>query len=438
LKVVNTNVQEAEIMSKISDVRIKKAEVVNNPIGFALNLTLEKGSSKDNVSKMKVILDNGKESYTYSLDGLNIGTLETKVVSIPINSSFVELKSISLVPVYTSSSGKEVLGNIADVKKTIISDLNGDSCFDKDGDNYNSTISGAPCTGLWDCNDNNRTINPLADDSTPNLIDENCNGIIDDFGLVLNGGAELNIDYFGFATRNNLDKFSGSYSFNRTSSTTLLGMDLIPIDQTKTYTLSGKFKSAGTAVDNSSFYFGLAPYDLNQMQIYSQEVNPRNNRFQLHHPVSSLDTSVNITGDCSTWFINVYGYIAFGARDDFSDLPNRNLSGRNISSLTQRAGYCEVGLGNNSGVQSRARVNGSAGTWVREQASSSTYDYTNSGRVPKSWTPYSANKRGIAVTGFETGKFWPGTKYVKILILANYVQNSDYNLFFDDISLRET
>ena len=51
------------------------------------------------------------------------------------------------------------------------------SCTDNDGDNF--AVGGGNC-GLSDCNDNDATINPAADEVCDDGIDNNCNGSIDE------------------------------------------------------------------------------------------------------------------------------------------------------------------------------------------------------------------------------------------------------------------
>jgi hypothetical protein len=80
-----------------------------------------------------------------------------------------------------------------------------------------------------------------------------------------------------------------------------------------------------------------------------------------------------------------------------------------------------------------------AGTPVREQIAAGTYQYSAAAGVivPTEWKKYTGTVKDIATIKVPLKKFWPGTAYVKILILANYGAKAGEALLWDDIKLEE-
>jgi len=83
-----------------------------------------------------------------------------------------------------------------------------------------------------------------------------------------------------------------------------------------------------------------------------------------------------------------------------------------------------------------------AGTKIRQHyAGGGCYQYcAASGRpAPDKWTKYSAVVKGLAKYGSPNDRFWPGTKYVKIVVIINYrpKKGSNTQALFDDVSFSE-
>jgi hypothetical protein len=252
---------------------------------------------------------------------------------------------------------------------------------------------------------------------------------------VENGDAETgDTTNFNFDTVSS-DAYTGDYSFSETSSSTVLSTDLIPIDENVGYKLSGWLKSTG-AGGNSRVYFGFAPYDENKTAIMNYEVHViGGTETTLYSDVQSSDSIVNIV-DCTNWYTLSHARMAFNVDDSgsYSDLPNRDLSNQNIIRVEDVGDHCEIEFGTTVGKSY------SAGTKVRMHVSGSGYMYSaaENSYIPSSWTYYESNTlKGnlLSGAGYST-QFWPGTKFVKVLFLANYQQDSTYTLLADDINIR--
>jgi len=261
--------------------------------------------------------------------------------------------------------------------------------------------------------------------------------------LVRNGNAEKGTTYnwLNFNSVATAYAHSGSYGFNRTNSSMVYSSELIPIDATTatTYNLTGWFKSFGTA-GLSKLYFGFAPYNKDKKPISNHNVNNvPNTETTLYAAVNPTDTVVKIVdnGNCGRWTIpgcptGCHGRIAFDVKDNFSDLPNYNVSATINSLAVDMGAWCEVTLTAGAGVSYPT------GTKIREHQSGGSYMYSAAvyEAVPASWKSYNATIQGEFVYGSSYEKWWRGTKYAKILMLANHDQyTGNYVLGVDDISL---
>jgi len=223
----------------------------------------------------------------------------------------------------------------------------------------------------------------------------------------------------------------GNYCFKVLNQKSPRSSQLIPIEEGKTYTLTGWFKSTGAI--KSKIYFGYAPYDENKQPIsaFHVTVYPKSET-TLVEACKKGDMILKIK-DGNGWKTSSYGCVAFeiDGSGKYSDLPNRNLSPYGIKEVVAKENFWEVHLAKPCGKEYPE------GTLVREHRSGNGYIYNAaSGKiVPDEWTKYTGIIKEWAKYGCSATKWWAGTKYVKILILANYGQKKDAELLFDDITL---
>ncbi|MDD5597330.1 MAG: hypothetical protein PHV82_05265 [Victivallaceae bacterium] len=236
-------------------------------------------------------------------------------------------------------------------------------------------------------------------------------------------------------TLNTEDKVSGKSSCLATQgSISAKSPEFIEIDPAKTYKLSGSFKSAGK--DQGRCYLGLIMYDANKRLIHRNHITYKaGSQTKLAAEAKTGDTVIKLA-DCSKWDTGKLNrkLVAFGAKDDLSDLPNTDLSAP-IDKLEKQGDIYEVTL------TKPLKKDYPAGTEVREHYSTGGYQYCAAANktVPNEWTKYSTVIKGIDPKGPSNKQFWPGTKYVKAIIIMNYraKKDEDCRTLFDDIILEE-
>lgn len=224
---------------------------------------------------------------------------------------------------------------------------------------------------------------------------------------------------------------SGKFCFSCRNNRHVIGKEFLPIDPNKTTTLTGWFKSAGAT--KSRLYFGYALYDAEKKLILSRQVNcVPGTETTLAEACAKDDMVVKIaTG--SKWTLSSNACVAFAVDDsgEYADLPNRKLSGTGITKVENKGDHWEVHL------KKKCDQAYPVGTKIREHVAITGYAYTaaSSKHVPQEWTQYSGIINSMSKNSSPKKQWWPGTRYVKIVLLANYQQRKDTELHVDDMSM---
>jgi len=211
----------------------------------------------------------------------------------------------------------------------------------------------------------------------------------------------------------------------------LQSQEMYSVDALSRYRLTGKFKSATDKT--GKFFFGLVPFDENKIPIELYEVN------------AVYETDTTLVTDCKAadkvlkvknavnWKVDPFVFVAFDAKPDFSDLPNRTLSGQGIAKIEKTDDGWLVTLKNPCGQ------NFPAGTLIRLHAKGSKYLYCGafSRNADPDWVPVGNFISEVSQKGESRTQFWAGTKYVKVVILANYLQKEDVGLLFKEIKFEK-
>ncbi len=204
-----------------------------------------------------------------------------------------------------------------------------------------------------------------------------------------------------------------------------------PVDPAKKYKLSGKIRAVpGTVGEN--FYFGFIPLDAKGRQIASEQVNvkTKGTDTELAAPVKAGDTVVKVK-DASKWdAASPWFVIAFNTKDDYSDLPNRELAQIVEKKIEKKGDVWEVTL------KKPAAKDYPAGTKVRQQRYGATYMYTAGAakKAPADWQEFSGVVQGIAPIGNPARQWWNGTKQAQVLLIMNF-ESKDGKTEFKDIVL---
>ncbi len=226
---------------------------------------------------------------------------------------------------------------------------------------------------------------------------------------------------------------SGGACIKATSRATIISKNAFPVDPAKKYRLTGSFKSAGEK--EGKVYLGFQPLDAEEQEISSvQVIGVKRTETELVEACEAEDTVIKIK-DGSKWRKAQTARVAFEADDsgEYTDLPNRNLSGAGIIKVEKKDNCWEVVLKKPCGMSCPA------GTKVRRHNSGTSRMYCAAANVtvPSEWKTYSGEATGSVKSGNPADKFWPGTAYVKIVILANFMGSKDNVMLIDDIKIVE-
>jgi hypothetical protein len=223
-------------------------------------------------------------------------------------------------------------------------------------------------------------------------------------------------------------KVDGNFCAVIDNNSSIVSQKLTPVKVGEKYILSGSFKSLGKA--RSKVYYGFVCYDKNKKQIYTINANViLGSATTLAAACKKGDKKIVIKAN-KKWKRGRYA-IAFNVKDDFSDLPNREIAYK-ISKVTPEGDDAEIQL---SAPLKKAYP---AGTKVRMHTSShGSYVYSAivGAAIPPKWKSY----KGSAALAKPGQMGWrhlrPGTAFLQIVILPNYNMKSDETVAFKDLKL---
>lgn len=214
----------------------------------------------------------------------------------------------------------------------------------------------------------------------------------------------------------------------------VISPEWIPVDSKKTYRLEGYFRSLSSETPASA-YFGIIMYDAQKRPIPLKSVLAYTNTpNKLAEDAKKRATSL-IVANATGWADIPNCAIAFGAQDDFSDLPNFQVSSKVVSYSQRKEGDFEVLL---SGPLDRDYP---AGTPIRLHSPWGTYLYQIADEwTPTEWTRYTKTLHGEALHGAPTNQFWPGTRFIRVFgMLGNWnrIPKKEARLLMDDVTFVE-
>ena len=203
----------------------------------------------------------------------------------------------------------------------------------------------------------------------------------------------------------------------------LFSRQLIKIDPAKKYQVSGEFRTA--AGPAALVYLGFAPCDAKNNLLWARGVNTvANTQTEIAEDAKKGSKTIKVK-DASKWNKTTkYSWMVFGAKDDFSDLPNMNAVSTVPQSFKQDGDVWEVAL------KTPLKADIAAGTKVRQQLDGASYMYSAGAfKVGDKWIARKGIATGMAKNGNPSNKFWPGTVTARILILVLQAKNDTVTEF---------
>ena len=232
-------------------------------------------------------------------------------------------------------------------------------------------------------------------------------------------------------------KLNGQTLWSQQGAKEVVTADYLPVESSKTYLLSGLFKSKGAV--KSKLNFGLIPYDANKEEIKAPAVLRRPAAVKVssfnNTQITTVETPVN-------WFqAPTEGAsqrsLGFYYAGDTSKLPDYVVTdftkGAYSTTGTQQINLTAalpsaVQAGIQAGTTKVMNHYGKEGSHLLLAAEQA--------EVPKEWTDYRDT-----ITGEEFGNnpkvFRPGTKYVRIYFDLNSGQGQDAEIVFDQVKLQQ-
>ena len=193
----------------------------------------------------------------------------------------------------------------------------------------------------------------------------------------------------------------------------ILSAKSFTLDPAKKYQISGEFCQKGGK--QVALYLGFAPYDAKGRQIFSNMVNiVKDTQTEVAADAKKGDKVVKVK-DASKWNVKTpYSHIVFGAKADFSDLPNFSRQATAQPNAQQQGEVWEIQL-KKPLVQDVA-----AGTAVRQHTDGSAFIYTGGyKKLTDQWVTMKGTISGISSFGLPSNKMWKGTEKVRVLILLS-------------------
>ena len=195
------------------------------------------------------------------------------------------------------------------------------------------------------------------------------------------------------------------------------------LDPAKKYQISGEFclKAGKPAM----VYLGFVPFDGQNRQIMANMVSiVKDTQTEVAEDAKKGDKIIKVK-DASKWNVKTpFGYIAFGAKADFSDLPNSDRLSTAKPHARQQGEVWEILL------KKPLTKDIAAGTPVRQHQDGSAFMYTGGiKKVTDQWLTMQGTVSGTSAFGLPWNKMWKGTKSVKLMLRLAYGDDTSEVLF---------
>lgn len=208
--------------------------------------------------------------------------------------------------------------------------------------------------------------------------------------------------------------------------------DKMTIDPAKTYTISMDLRSADPAALSRMNYIGLVMYDERNRAIVRDNVQSVPGAFAkvaADTPAGAVQITLDRVVDLSNAAKKGL-CLAINAKEDFSDMPNRNCTGK----------ITKVQTVDGKTVFTLAKPYADAlpaGTQVRVHYIMAGFSYgILLGGLGAEWKHYTVRVSGFAMDGSAGyDKFWPGAKTFQLLFVVNPNANIPSSVLVKNISV---
>lgn len=190
----------------------------------------------------------------------------------------------------------------------------------------------------------------------------------------------------------------------------LYSAETLKLDPTKKYKLSGEFRlRSGTPVQVRLGYLPLGQKNRGIYPLYVNVVPDTETEIAASARRGGKTITVK---DASKWKnTNASCFIAFNAKDDYSDLPNHSVIKIEKNGIRQNGEVWEITLAQ------PLKLNMAEGTKVRQHIDGATCIWnTGVATLNDRWTVRSGLLSGILKTGVSANQLWPGTRAVRVHI----------------------
>jgi hypothetical protein len=281
----------------------------------------------------------------------------------------------------------------------------------------------------------------VATDATPTLIQ----AVSTD--LHIGSGPRLNLVRNGYVTSgdngnfSNLirvtdDYYSSSASLKGVNQIMIESSDFIPVETSKVYYQSGQFKALKIG-STSNNYYGIMTYDKDKNYIGDAMTNHYiNTETELTQDLKPGDTIVYVknamnwkkTADSSgNKYLAIYPYKDYPlytyTRNNYQFI-NSDIVNNTITLKTSYTGAL---------IPAGTKVANNYGCF-----GSYTYSSMGGSVIPNTWKKYSSNITGESINTSSFNQFRYATRYIRIMMLMNWYNNSSDSILVDDIEFIDT
>lgn len=208
---------------------------------------------------------------------------------------------------------------------------------------------------------------------------------------------------------------------------TVCSKQIVPVDLSGTYQVSGQFRLLPGSAGPGKIYFGVIPCDAKNAFINSNHVfSISETETVLTDPAKADDLSIKVK-DASSWKADGQKNAVFHVNADLSDLPNRNVSPL-IEKIEKHNSCWEIVF------KSRLGRDLPAGTTVRQHSNGrgAIYAGADGSPVTGEWTTFSGKISGLSKSGNPADQWWAGTKNVRIIVVN---ASKNISIEFKDLQL---